>query len=162
MTTTGIDYSGSIVYMATVKDNKVLHISSVVKNEDTLLFMNMLESMLSACRNVYNSQEQIYIEQAWVNGAHFPKSGLMLARMEGLIEVAALRSNFKTNFIHPMQWRKKVYGKAQIPTPKESAINLVKKRFNYDVPVMGATGRGKTPDHNFAEAILIASAGEMP
>lgn len=157
--TLGFDYSSTAAFLAYVSDKveRVQKIPLSTDSKETIQFIDTLRWMLHNDRERLNST--IYVEKAWVNGKHFPLSGLMLARTATIIETCALLEHYDVEFIHPKAWRKVVYGNASPQNPKEKAVNFVLEKYQYTVPTIGKTVRSKAPDHNIAEAICIARYG---
>lgn len=157
--TLGIDYSNTAAYLAFVSD-KVEHTNKIPlsdKGVDTMAFIDTLRWILHNHRGDINNT--IYVEKPWVNGKHFPLSGLMLTRTATLIEACSLLEQYDIEFIHPKIWRRVVYGDAAPKNPKEKAVDFVLEQYDYKVPSMGKTIKSKAPDHNIAEAICIARYG---
>lgn len=109
----------------------------------------------------FGADGELWIEGSWVNGSRYPRSGLMMARTASTVESIALRAGLNPHFVHPLTWRKGVYGNGRPANPKTAALKFVKETLHYDLPVMGSSGRGSKLDHNYAEAIAIACYGGM-
>ncbi len=160
--TIGFDYSSTAAYLGMVNETEVRHTSKIIvgiDNQSTIYFCDALRTLFRILKRYNTVTDTVWIEKAWVNGQHFPLSGLMLARTSALIEICALEAGFGVEFVYPKVWRKAIYGGAAPKNPKEKAVEFVKEKFNYEVPTIGKTSRSKLPDHNIAEAILIASYG---
>lgn len=81
----------------------------------------------------------------------------MLTRTATVLEVVAAELGLEFNVVHPLSWRKLIYGKAKLPNPKQRALQFVNDNFDYKVQMTAP--KGHTPDHNIAEAICIAYYG---
>ena len=160
MTTIGCDYSSSTLYLACLNNLKVHAIASL-NIEDLCHSLDPLKALLHSYHFEYESKREIYIEQPWVNGIRYPRSGLMMMRSATILEVVTIESGLKPVFVHPLTWRKLLFGNGRPSDPKATAVNWVKENCHYDVPVFGKTGKGHRADHNFAEAIAIAHFGEI-
>lgn len=161
----GCDYSSAQVYLAVTENDKVLNLGSINtafgNADDYRRAFALMKAMLWELWASYDTVKKIYIEEPWVNGVQFPRSGMMLMRTATFIEIATIELNLEPVLVHPKSWRKVVYGTGGIKDAKVAAVNLVQSKFDYKLPVMGATGRGKKPDHNFAEAVLISYYGSL-
>lgn len=156
----GVDYSSQVLYLACVDNSKVHSVSSI-ELTNTLWAFQALKTLLEHFRTSYNAENRVCIEKPWVSGMMRPKIGLMMTRSATIMELAALEAGFEPCFVLPPVWRKEVYGSAKFSDQKAQAVQYVEARFDYKLPVMGKTGRGKIPDHNFAEAVCIAAWGQL-
>lgn len=113
--------------------------------------MNFLNSLRAIMRGLYSFEPfpEVIIEEPWINGQVFPRSAVLLTRMATFIEIACLDTNYVPVYVHPLTWRKKVYGSGRPKGDiKKLAMGWVMSEYDF------------TPqDHNYAEAILIASYG---
>lgn len=160
----GVDYSGSEVYIAVANHNKIPHTVKLKLAGSTaaqrLLFWQNIGTTLKTLHEEFKCHDIVFIEEPWIAGNHFPKAGQMLTRTATFLEIACIYHHLEPRFVHPMTWRKAIYGTAKPQDPKGTAVGWVKENLDLEVPVMGATGRGKKPNHNFAEAAIIAIYGE--
>lgn len=165
--TIGFDYSSQGVYLGVVDNGRVLGRASLfspyqAEPEQRQRFYMNLCTMIVELHRAHKCEDKIYIEKPWVNGARFPLSGLMLCRTATYIEVATLQVNLEPVLVNPGTWRGIIYGHKKQKNTKQAALDFVSKELNYELlPVMGSSGRGKKPDHNIAEAILIAHYGNI-
>lgn len=156
----GIDYSARKAYIAVADREKVYNISSI-DLKDTKSFLTTYQNLLASLWFSYRINE-IYIEQSWSREGKYAWVGLQMEHMKALLEAGAILSkatSFEINFVTPRSWRKKLMGTAKFADPKQAAVDWVLENLDFEVPVLGKTGRGKKPDHNFAEAICIAVSG---
>jgi len=149
--TLGSDYSGSKVFLGLLSDN---HVVGTVEIDTTFpkKGVDMLRSIFKEWVDDWNL-DKLWAEEAWVNGQRFPKSGMMLSRTAAFLEIAALDSGIHVEFIHPMTWRRTVYGHAKPANPKEAARTYVKELFGWETKFK--------KDHNTCEAILLAHYGAL-
>lgn len=151
LVTLGSDYSGSMIYLGCLENNKVISTASIditMPEAGIKLLRNTLQSYIKEF-NV----EKIWVEESWINGARYPRSGIMLARTAAFLEIASYDNNLKIEFVHPLTWRKAVYGKAKPPNPKEVARQYAKELFDFDTKFK--------KDHNTCEAIMLAHYGAL-
>lgn len=152
----GFDYSSSAAYFGIVSDNKVLAYGKIAVKDyhDTVECYNlflMLKDLFRGMINMHQIDPDVFIEQPWINGKVFPRSAVLLTRMATYIEIAALSVGLHPIFVHPLTWRKKIYGNGRPKGDvKKLALATVDKEFNF-IP----------KDHNYAEAILISQYGNI-
>lgn len=161
----GFDYSGKIAYYAvvdkvSVKTSGSLEMPSTADPTELLGFFNKLEDLIETLDDEYHLP-YIWIEQPWVNGMKFPKSGMMLMRMATFLEIAALEATTPPVTVHPGTWRKKVFGNGRPADTKKAALAYCENVLEYEVPTFGKTARAKAKDHNFADAACIAQYGYL-
>lgn len=142
----GVDYSSAYVYLAFLKENKLLR-TQIIDLTNLSKAIEILEVMLGA------EDISMYIEQPWVSSSFFPRSALMLARTAGIIEAIAVRCGIKPTFVLPNVWRKRVYGKARVENRKEAARELALELFGFETE--------RKYQHDMAEATLIAHYGQL-
>lgn len=150
-TTLGSDYSGSAVYLGCLQDNKVIATASLDMTHPKT-GVGKLREVLAMYKEGYGV-EKIWVEESWINGMKFPRSGLMLTRIATFIEVAAYDTELYIEFVHPLTWRKAVYGKAKPANPKEVARRYAKELFDFDTKFKN--------QHNICEAIMLAQYGAI-
>lgn len=164
MTALGIDYSATRAYFGIVEKSKVLHIASL-NLVDPKAFLLQYQSLLTSFWSHYGvTGNKIVIEQSWSQEGHYAWTGLKTEHMKTLLQAGALLSKasiFEPIFVLPLVWRKAVFGNGRPENPKDKAVEWVKEHLDFEVPVIGKTGRGHKPDHNFAEAICLAVYGNM-
>lgn len=148
--TLGSDYNGSTVYLGLLRDVKVLSTVSV----DFTFPKTGIETLRNVLRTFKEEFDidKIWAEEAWVNGIRFPRSGMMLSRTQAFIEIAAYDNDIEPRFIHPMTWRKDIYGKPRPPNPKEVARKYVRELFGFETKFKN--------QHDICEAILLAYYGQ--
>lgn len=151
-TTLGSDYSGSHIYLGLLYDNKKVATTVDIDMTYPKRGADVIRELLNDWYSNYGVNK-IWAEEAWVNGMRFPKSGMQLSRMSGFLELIALDSGYKIEFVHPMTWRKTVYGHARPPNPKNIAMTYVKNLFDWQPKFK--------KDHNLAESILLAHYGAL-
>lgn len=153
----GCDFSATTVYVACANNQKVLGTASI--NITTMLWgFESLRNIFEAYIKEHEAEIYIYIEQPWVNAARNPKTAMAMMRVATVIELAAWVSGCVPRFVHPLTWRKELYGSGQTLNSKEYAVDWTKINLGYEPPPIGKTIRSK-PDHNFAEAACIAVYG---
>lgn len=158
--TLGVDYNSGTISLSCVNDPKVLATASL-DITNLALSIPVVKRLLQALLGEFTLDNKIWIEQPWVNGKQFPRSGLMMARTAAIIEVIATEIGIEVNFVHPLTWRKELYGNGRPKDPKNTAVKYVEEHFQYKVPTLGKTARSQKPDHNLAEAICIAAYGQL-
>lgn len=165
MRTIGIDYSATTAYIVCLEDGAVYRHLSLTSGESLNERLQFFRSVSVVLRSLYKNEkvaEGIWIEEPWVNGRWFPKSGLMLTRMATYLEIAVLQNYFEPKLVHPLTWRKEIFGTARTNgLAKEKSVEWAEANLKFIVPVMGSTGRGKIKDHNFADAACIAAYGSI-
>lgn len=92
----------------------------------------------------------VWIEEPWINGKVYPRSAVLLTRMATYIELAAIHADYTPHYVHPLTWRKGVYGEGKHKDAKKLALAQVELKFSL-----------VTKDHNIAEASLIALYGAL-
>lgn len=158
-TTIGVDFSSTTVYLACANNQKVLATASI--NIESLAWaFPMLKNILHTYHEDNKTNKVVYVEQPWVNAARNPKTAMQMMRTATIIELAIVESYLLSEFVHPMTWRKELYGSAKTLNSKEYAVDWVKINLGYEPPPIGKTKRSR-PDHNFAEAVCIAIYGSM-
>lgn len=153
--TIGADLSSTTLYLAVVENTKVLA-TAKLQITDLASDFNWVRNILRCYRDEYDVW-QIHIEAPFVNGAVFPKSGMMLMRSATILECAAVDTNMESIFLHPLTWRKLVYGNGRPKDTKAAALEYLAQHFDFQLPT--TKPKGGIPDHNVAESILIAHAG---
>lgn len=86
----------------------------------------------------------VYIEKVW--------RPVSLVRNAGILEGIMLVNDLPVYRVAPSTWRKEILGNSH--ATKEDAINYCLENFP-DINLL-RTKKSRVPDHNFAEALLIA------
>jgi hypothetical protein len=152
-TNVGADYNSSYLYIGCIDDN-IVRSTATIDVTEPIAGMRVIQKLLESYAREYHILKQVWIEQPWVNGLKYPRSGLMMTRTATILEIAALEIDFKPQYIHPSSWRQKVYGNARPSKDmKEYARQFVLDNFNY-------VTKHKN-EHNICEAILLGYYGNL-
>lgn len=148
----GVDYSSRVVYLALMIEEEIKATLILnIEKEPFDAFLKLAEWL--RLKGKEHNVDYIYIEQPWVNGKVFPKSGLMLARTAAVVEIASYAADLWPRFVHPLAWRKKVYGNVKPKDRKEYAREFTRSNFGFDTKYK--------QDHNISEAVCIARYGVL-
>lgn len=147
----GADLSGRVIYLAVTNGTKVLNTLNLDLSVDLLGSFNILQEWLTTLQLELRTHKDIFIEEPWVNGSHFPKAGMMITRTATILEVAAVTCDYRPILVHPGTWRKAIYGNAKQLEYKELARKTVLNMFGYETKHKN--------QHNTAEAALISHYG---
>lgn len=151
----GFDYSSSTVSLGMADEQKLYRTASFkVKNRDDPLVMfklfDELKQELLNIRQEFYPSNCVWIEEPWINGRVYPRSAVLLTRMATYIELAAIHADYTPHYVHPLTWRKGIYGPGKHKDAKKLALAQVELKFSL-----------VTKDHNIAEASLIALYGAL-
>lgn len=147
----GVDYSGSAAYLGVVKGDKVLATCTIKLADSPHTFFHVIQDWLKTIHEEHNTLPELWIEDYWINGKVFPKTGQIMARTATILEIAALEASIEPCFVHPGTWRKWVYGNGRPDDLKERARRVAKELFGFDSKFKN--------QHNMCEALLIAHYG---
>lgn len=154
MPSIGCDYSASECFLAISSKERVLHtfklkLAGDLSEQRRNYFYSIQKVLQTILEEFPDCKRELYIEEPWVAGMHFPQAAIKLARNCAYIELAALESNMEVRFVHISTWRKGVYGNGKPQNPKGTAIAWVLYNLGYE-----------TKNHNLAEAACIGYYGE--
>lgn len=153
MSSIGADFSGSAAYIGVVKGHTVLATSSIRLMDSPYTFFHTIQNWLGTVYKEHNTEPKLWIEQPFVAGSRFPQVALKLVRTATILEIAALEAGLEPCFVHPLTWRKKVYGHGRVDDIKERARTTAAELLGFETK--------HKIDHNICEALLIAYYGSI-
>lgn len=160
--TIGCDYNAHGFSIGVTKGPKVLQCGTINLNEDDVkTSFDLLVKYLQSLQYHHLASLNVYVEKPWMRSVQGKRgdTGLFTMRSATILELAVYQANMNPVFVYPQTWRKVVYGHGRPEDTKLAAIEYVQEELQFDLPVMGKTGRGNKPDHNIAEAICISIYG---
>ncbi len=147
----GADFSASAVYLAAVTGQKLMAQNELKLMDSPWSFRNNVREWLLQfpTGSIY---PELWIEEQFPSARNI-KVGQKLVRVQAFIEIAALDAGVEPCFVHPLTWRKLVYGNGRPDDPKERARSVAKE-------ILGFEARHKI-QHNICEGMLIAYYGHL-
>lgn len=149
----GADYSGSAAYLGCVSQGVTLAYKEFRMLDSPYTFRHAIQDWLAEISVTHNTWPEFWIEQPFVAGGRFPQVALQLVRTAAFLEAAAQDAGIEPCFVHPLTWRKRVYGNGRPDDTKQRARDGAKE-------LLGFESRYKN-QHNQAEGLLIAYYGYL-